>query len=80
MMEFRDRVRLFSGGAMRYAALFAIAAIVVAGIMYVTAYGDDERIKTAKTTVKFALLGLVLALLSFSLVNAVMYFIYGLGA
>jgi hypothetical protein len=33
-----------------FGALFAIGAIVFSGIQYTTSYGDDEKVKKAKTT------------------------------
>ena len=68
--NFRERV-------LRYGALFAVMALVVSGVMYTTAYGDGERLKTAKDTAIFALIGLIVALVSFPLVNAVLAIIYG---
>ncbi len=62
---------------MRYAALFAVGAIVIAGVMYTTAYGDESKLGKAKKIVIFACLGLIIALASYSLVNAVIYIIYG---
>lgn len=43
-----------------FGALFAIGAIVFSGIRYTTSYGDDEKVKKAKTTAIYALIGLVL--------------------
>lgn len=72
-----ENIKKLASGFMRYAALFAVGAIVIAGIMYTTAYGDDGRLKKAKNIAIFALVGLLLALASYSLVNAVIYIIYG---
>ena len=62
-----------------FGALFAIGAIVFSGIQYTTSYGDDEKVKKAKTTGIYALIGLLLLLLAFPLVNIVIRFIYSLG-
>jgi hypothetical protein len=59
-----------------FGALFAIGAIVYSGIQYTTSYGDDEKIKKAKTTGIYALTGLFLLLTAFSLVNIIVNFIY----
>ena len=75
--NFRERVLELASGFMRYGALFAVMALVVSGVMYTTAYGDGERLKTAKDTAIFALIGLIVALVSFPLVNAVLAIIYG---
>lgn len=75
--ELAVRVKQLASGFMQYAALFAIGAIVIAGIMYTTAYGDDAKLSRAKKIALFACVGLILALASYSLVNAVIYIIYG---
>jgi len=59
-----------------FGALFAVGAIVFAGIQYNTAYGDDEKIKKAKNTGIYAVIGLLLLVLSFPLVDILMKFIY----
>lgn len=74
--QFREKIMSFSSGFLKYAALFAVAAIVIAGVMYTTAYGDGERLKKAKDTAIYACVGLLLALVSYSLVNAVLAIIY----
>lgn len=48
------RIKELASGFMRYAALFAIAAIVIAGVMYTTAYGDASKLEKAKKIVIFA--------------------------
>lgn len=62
--------------AMGFAALFAIGAIVFAGIQYTTSYGDDEKVKKAKMTGIYALIGLILSLTAFALVDIIINFIY----
>lgn len=59
-------------------SLFAIAMIVWAGIQYNTSYGDDTKVKNAKNTAIYALIGLLLLMMSFPLVNIAINFIYGL--
>jgi uncharacterized membrane protein YgdD (TMEM256/DUF423 family) len=61
-----------------FGALFAIGAIVFSGIQYTTSFGDDEKTKKAKMTGIYALTGLVLLLVAFSLVNIIVTFIYSL--
>ena len=39
-----------------FGALFAIGAIVFSGVQYTTFYGDDEKVKKAKTTAVYALI------------------------
>ena len=61
-----------------FGALFAIGAIVFSGIQYTTSYGEDEKVKKAKMTGIYALIGLFLLLLAFPLVNIIVNFLYSL--
>lgn len=74
----RDQVRVISAQALTYAGLFAVGALVFAGILYTTAYGDSSRLEKAKKTAIFACIGLLVALASYSLVNAVITFLFAL--
>lgn len=44
--------------------VIAIIGMVVGGIMYLTSYGDDDRIKTGKKILTASLIGLVICLAS----------------
>lgn len=63
----------------QFGALFAIGAIVFSGVQYTTSFGDDEKVKKAKTTGIYAVIGLLLLLVAFPLVDIVVNFVYGLG-
>ena len=52
----------------------AVLFIVIAGIEYVTAQGDPEKIKAAGQKVLYALIGIVVAALAKGLVLLVQYF------
>ncbi len=62
-----------------FGALFAIGAIVFSGIQYTTSYGEDEKVKKAKMTGIYALIGLLLLLIAFPLVDIIINFLYSLG-
>ncbi|MFA5777571.1 MAG: hypothetical protein WC906_03975 [Parcubacteria group bacterium] len=42
--------------------IIAIIALVVSGIIYLTSAGDEDRIKLAKKSVVYAIIGIVVAL------------------
>ena len=50
----------------------AVGAIILGGVQYATSAGDPAKIKTAKNTILYALMGLVIALLAFAIVNFVL--------
>ena len=45
----------------------------------VTAYGDDERVKKGKNSLKWGIGGLLVSLLSFAVVNAIVNLFYSVG-
>jgi hypothetical protein len=51
--------------------MVAVIMIVVGGVRYTTSNGDASAIKSAKDTILYAVVGLVVAIMSFSIVNFV---------
>ena len=74
----KDRVKNIAKWAISLGALLAVGALVWAGIQYTKAYGEDESLKKAKTTGVYALIGLLLLMASFGLVNIFVNFVYSL--
>lgn len=52
--------------------IIAIISLVVGGGMYLTAYGEEKKIATAKSIVKYAIVGIIIALASLIIVQQVM--------
>lgn len=50
---------------------FGIIGFVISGIMYLTAAGDDDQISTAKNAMKYSIIGIIVALLGFVIIQAV---------
>jgi len=50
----------------------AVIMIVIGGIRYATSNGDSSSIKGAKDTILYSIVGLVVAILSFAIVNFVL--------
>ncbi len=48
--------------ALKIGAVVAVLAIIFAGFMFVTAQGDEEKIKTAKRILLYAAIGIVILL------------------
>lgn len=51
--------------------MIAVIMIVIGGIRYTTSNGDSGQIKSAKDTILYAVIGLVVAILAFAIVNFV---------
>lgn len=51
--------------------IIAVIMIVVGGVRYVVSNGESAQVKAAKDTVTYAVIGLVVAILAFAIVNFV---------
>ncbi len=49
----------------------AFLFIVIGGIQLLTAYGDEEKITSAKKTITYAIVGLLVAILSYAIVSII---------
>jgi len=54
-----------------FVGALAILMIIVAGIMYLTSGGDEGRVENAKRWLIYAIVGLIVALLGWVIVNTV---------
>ena len=50
----------------------SVIVIIVAGLKYVTSAGNPSAISSAKTTILYAVIGLVIAILAYAIVNFVL--------
>jgi len=55
------------------AITLSVIFIIFGAIQFLTAYGNEEKIGNAKKTVIFAVIGLVISLLSFAIVQLVFF-------
>lgn len=54
-----------------FSALFAVILIIVGGVKYITAGGDDEKIKQGSGTITNAIIGFVIVLIASLIVKTV---------
>lgn len=66
---FADLVFKYVNFALPYLALAAFIGFVYAGFLYVTSYGNDEQVQKSKKIMIYAVVGLILVILSFSIVQ-----------
>jgi hypothetical protein len=50
----------------------AVIMLIVGGIMYVTSAGDSKRVESAKNTILYAIIGIVVAVFAGTIVNFVL--------
>jgi hypothetical protein len=51
--------------------ILSVAFIIFAGVRYVTSGGDQNKVKSAKDTLLYAIIGLIVAILGWAIVNLV---------
>ena len=52
--------------------IVAVAVIILGGVQYTTSTGDPAKIKKAKDTILYGVVGLVVALLAYAIVNFIL--------
>ncbi len=57
--------------------LVCVVVMIIGGINYMTSAGDTGKVKTAKNTILYGLIGLVICALAFAIVNWVIGGILG---
>jgi hypothetical protein len=67
--DFRTAIRGFLNYFLGFLGLIAVAVVVYGGIMMVTAQGDDGQIGKAKKMIMWAMVGIVIVLLSYAIVS-----------
>ncbi len=55
----------------------AIIGFVIAGILYLTAYGEQDQISKAKSAMLYSIVGILVALIGFIVVKAISGFLGG---
>jgi hypothetical protein len=56
-----------------FAGVIALIIVILSGIKYITAGGDQKKLDTAKRTLTYALLGLILIFISFLIITLIGY-------
>lgn len=64
-------LQLIAGGLLYLAGPIAILVIAIAGLRYVTSHGEQNAMEGAKKTLEFAIIGLIVIMLSYAAVRAV---------
>ena len=52
--------------------IVAVIMIIIGGVNYTTSQGDSQKIQKAKNTIMYGIIGLVVVLLAFAIVNFVL--------
>ncbi len=57
--------------------IVAVVIIILGGVQYVTSSGDPGKVKKAKDTIMYGIIGLLIALLAYAIVNFVLSSVFG---
>ena len=55
----------------------AVAMVILGGVQYSTSSGDSAKVKKAKDTIMYGIIGLVVSILAFAIVNFVLQGVFG---
>ena len=61
-------------------AVMAVIVVIIGGVFFVTSQGDAGKVARARNTILYGVIGLVVALLAFAIVNFVLGAVFGGGS
>ena len=67
-----DTLNVILNVALGLIGFIAVVMIIVGGLQYTTSSGDTSKVAKAKNTIMYGVIGLVVALLAFAIVNFVL--------
>ena len=62
---------------LKVVGILALAFIIIGGFQYITSAGNEEQAETGKKTLTNAIIGLVIAILSYTIVIVIINALYG---
>ena len=71
-IKLMDSVQKIINTVIGVVGVVAVAMIIIGGIQYTTSSGDAPKVKKAKDTILYGIVGLIIALLAFAIVNFVL--------
>lgn len=69
--DFNDLIMQVVDWLLGFIVIMAVIVLIWGGLVYIGSAGDQDRVMNAKRTVKYALMGLILAGIAFAAVNAI---------
>ena len=55
--------------------ILGVIGFAIAGVLYLTAAGDEDRIKSAKSAMIYSIVGIIVAMLGMVVINAAQKFL-----
>ncbi|MBQ3348364.1 hypothetical protein IJJ36_04015 [Candidatus Saccharibacteria bacterium] len=75
--ELQGNIINIINGVVGALAIVAVIVIIIGGVQYMTSSGDAGKVKKAKDTILYGVIGLVICVLAFAIVNFVIKNIIG---
>ena len=75
----RERIKHFVDRLIAFGMLLAIGWLVIGGGYMASSVGNDQKVKKGKDAVKWSVIGMIVLIFSYPLMNAVINFVYQLG-
>lgn len=66
-----DNVTGIINGVIAALGIIAVVIIIIGGVSYMTSSGDSAKVKKAKDTILYGVIGLIICVLAFAIVNFV---------
>ena len=73
-------VRGIVNGILYFVGILSVVMLIWGGILYTTSSGDSNKVTTAKNTIMYAVIGLVVAIFAYAIVNFVLTTSRGVGS
>ena len=70
--DLMNQVTTIINGVLGVVGIVAVAVVILGGVNYTTSAGDPAKVTKAKNTIIYGIVGLVIALLAFAIVNFVL--------
>lgn len=67
-------LKSFINGLLSFAGAAAVFMVIYSGIKLITSGGDQKQVEGARQTLSYAIIGLIVILMSFFIINIISYF------
>ncbi|MBR3322788.1 hypothetical protein IKG13_01885 [Candidatus Saccharibacteria bacterium] len=75
--DLEGNIGLIINAIIGFVAIIAVIVIIIGGINYTMSQGDPQKTKKAKDTILYGVIGLIISLLAFAIVNFVLNALQG---
>ena len=69
--DFRQSIKNITDWILGFIAMIAVLMLIWGGVNYLTSAGDEDKAKTGKKTIQYAIIGLVVAGIAYAVVNVI---------